>query len=112
MTIEQKAAKLAGKKDGQYRVDEFENEQGGRSAALVDNTTGSIVIQSNSGRKALEEAVDAGNLVYLDPGIPPKGREGTPRWQNAVVTDGYGALNEPTSPQPEMKEPEKQTGKK
>jgi hypothetical protein len=112
MTIEEKAAQIAGKKASEFRVEEFENENGGHSAALVSNSTGSIVIQSNSGRKALEQAVDAGNLVFLDPGVPPKQKDGVPREDAARVTDGYGTLNETTAPMPQMEAPEKQTKKK
>lgn len=128
--ITKKAADLAGKKEGHYRLEEFENRDGGKSVALVDNETGSITLQSNSGREALEKALERGNLVYLDEGVPPKADTvdvpdaptgGNKEKSNAVnvrrmeavrtnrarqeraglVTDGYAALGKEESKAPE-----------
>lgn len=70
-------AKAVNKPENQYRFQEFENADGGYSVAIVDNESGSITLQANSGsagdaKKRLEEAVEAGNYVFLDPAIPPK----------------------------------------
>lgn len=111
------AARLAAKPEDEYRVDEFKNVDGGYSAALVDNKTGSITLQANSGsagdaRKKLEDAVAQGNVLYLDPGVPPEvpqtdykgmtpgdereaaARENERSYAEAQrVTDGYNVLS-------------------
>lgn len=113
--VAQTAAELVGKPADEFRVDEFKNDEGGYSAALVNTKTGSITLQANASsaseaRKRLTEAVERGNVIKLDPAIVPdtgskdwSGMAGQERADTAVenkqkradagrVTDGYAGL--------------------
>ena len=79
--ITKAAARLASKPDNQYRLQEFENRDGGYSVALVDNESGSITLQANASdakgaRERLRKAIEEDrNLILVDEAIPPKAEE-------------------------------------
>lgn len=72
--ITEEAARRAAKPSNQYRVEEFTNQDGEKAAVLIDNESGSITLQANGGnpREKLQKAVEEGNLVFLDPAVPPE----------------------------------------
>lgn len=97
------AAAIAKKPADHYFVQEFQNEEGGYSAALVDGETGSICLQANSAsagdaRKRLVEAVEAGNTVKLDGVILPKVPKGTDPRVHRMIRYGYEVLRDGFDP--------------